>query len=417
MKETDNFESWVRSKLAEKPFPYDEAYWEKAEAQFAAWDQKKKKRRFLFWLFTFGLLASGVGGWFLTNPLQNPSIAAMDSVVLDSCEQYLEDGNQIALAVSPDLLPAFDSVQNSNASTTRSPSSPLRALSSNQSQDPSEPTRHTNISSRIPQVLESSSASKETLDSHVGLPVQASAVSPEAKELFIKALGRASLSDWTFRSHFPSQVSIFSPEKRRVRPYVKTEIMGSPYQLNNLRNTSLSSLNPSLELGLDVPFGSRLSLQPAVSYYGMSIHETSANLSYIEYDFIFRSEEIQWTPERLHYIGGGLGLAMRIFPRHSIGAGVRAGYLLTTKGQMVEGFRNSFESTNEEPETVYHYTNGLQDWDGQVRLTYAYSLSRKWSMQLAGQYGLRNLTKDELFTQKNANRHSGLSVSLQYWFR
>ncbi|MEM7367207.1 MAG: hypothetical protein AAF587_01330 [Bacteroidota bacterium] len=409
MKETDHFESLIRSKLAEKPFPYDEAYWTKAQAQFAVWDRKKKRRILLFWIFTFGLFASGVGGWWMLREGETQAPPYVDLMPVDTCE----------------------SIPHIPTPGPRATLSSLSQSASARSDDKDEfggkpPTSHWYLAR----------AAKSAPFSSDQAPLPAAISSVEMDEdkqknkaipiiqeprlshpvFSVNTIQKFRQSDWDLVDQTPGFVEL-SPNQRRLRPYVQVGLLFSPAQLADLSSQTIETSNTEVEVGISLPIRSRMTVKTGVSYYSFHPTQAHADLEFVEYDFIFRSQQLRWTPERLHYLGLGAGLNVRVLPKHSLGGFLRLGHLLTTKGSLVESFQTSFESASSEAETVRHYRNGLPDWDGQIRLVYQYQLARKWSLQLAGQYGLRNLTKDELFSQDKKNRNSGGSLSLTYWLR
>ena len=403
MKEQDHIASFVRSKLAEKTFPYQEAYWEGAQAQFAEWDRKKKRRRGFLWFF-FGLLFVGTGGFVWGEMVGSDEQLSLRRQILDSpLYQTLYVPQENASPTSSSLTTVFNTAQSSGRATAD-----VQPLSSS-------------VSARVL----SHPLQQELLQEDVLLPNRpvlflshSSSASSFSKRIKLNDLNSIQgLPLLLFPVHQPSVSSqvLPAPTPRKIRPYVRIGGNFTPSQVDEEKRNWQS--NPDLEVGMEIPLGSRWQAQAGLSYFSSSLSNVSAMLRYRSYDFIFREQQLLWTPKSLQYAGVAVGLSHSILPRHEFGLGTRISYLLNTQGTVQESFASSFTESANEPEPANGYRNGLPDWDLQIRFWHQYALNRRLSIQTDGRLGIRNLTKAEIFTSPTPKRNTQLSVSLIYWLK
>lgn len=410
MKDNNHFESFLRDKLAEKAFPYDEAYWDQAQQQFAEWDQKKKRHRALLWIFA-GLLLCTIGGWTLGQFLNpTPHVEELSSIHAELTEETSPED----LSMCADI--PFSSVDMPDLPDPNheSPSSSLVS----QTSLPTDLHSSTKESAIPATVLEEERMEPSSQFVPTETTISAASISEKQSKqtISIQDIDNQKLLLFPLHERFPEPTELQGIRPHGLRWYIQAGLAVSQSQHLDTSYTTLT-LSPLIETGVVIPTQAGIDLSVGLNYFSTPLLNTSATMIYRSYDFIVREEEKVWTPEHLHFAGVHVGASSRLGARHEIGLDTRINYLLTTQGTLGETRRTTFESTADEPQTVWHYRNSLRSWDIQTGLFHQYHFTPRLSVKTAVYHGFRNLTQDAGFTPAVKHRNSRLSLSLIYWLR
>ncbi|MEO1418234.1 MAG: hypothetical protein AAFW00_23310 [Bacteroidota bacterium] len=395
-----HLDDFVRKKIHERQYAYDDAYWAETAAFLDA-HQRPKKTRWFFW-FVFLLLGSVTSmasiWWYQdvyhtdTPPGQNLTLIVQDTNCVE--EPYSESlaqtagiGKDLNTEVNPRAVKALtDDVLRTNVLVPESDVSPILPESIIDSKYTasvmsSDTTQHTD-----PSLRRASFSLKSLLFSqNPGLeaPIRAGSVD-------IQGQGFPQ-----HRHHVGLMVGIqrapaWAPNEAGVVPEDVTPTIGLTYQYNlSPRFTLSSGIQYWQRTGLDLD---TLIVQQA---FGQGLDERRFDLR----------------PRRMHALKVPLILSMRFGRKSQIRAGGYISRLLDVESQLMETTYQPSTGYLSRQTTAWGYRRGIQTWQYGLSAAYGHYLGRGITADFEMGWSWQDLTDDVYFRENRKDRQLYIQLS------
>jgi len=140
--------------------------------------------------------------------------------------------------------------------------------------------------------------------------------------------------------------------------------------------------------------------------------DTPISSSSITYRFGFESTITTVSTNKIRFVNLPANLAYRITPRIQAEAGLGINYLINSKNTLENHLQTNtdFELLSSEKTSGYFtaYNQVLMS----TNFGLSYWIDPQWKLGLNYQYGLSDLTKNEIFNNQNKDRNSMFSLTL-----
>ena len=172
--------------------------------------------------------------------------------------------------------------------------------------------------------------------------------------------------------------------------------------------------SPALGVYANFPLSKNLSLEAGLNYWTRSNIDASLSGDSTFYNFDFQQTTTTEFVSKATYLEVPLSLKYRIREKHIAEIGGNFSYLLTASGSKSEIQSNDFETT----EISYNVTNGYKKWlnsyDIALRLGYHYQWNERGTVGVQRQYGLTDITPDDVYTNITFDRNHQFKVIIGY---
>jgi hypothetical protein len=433
----DNFNEFLKQKVEESHFEYNEAYWLKAEKLIENAQPKRKP----FWFgFGWGVLSvaliGGLTTLFLNNNKENSAIAKQPGAV---------NLSGVAMAQNAELIHSdLTTHREQGSSLTTEQNTALNANSPNQNDTKGErqslskkqnnnyqnialnKNKKSNKNNSNSVLLASANANKKTLaDSYYNPVKNLSAIKlPEslvdesaendnteipvitiAEPFILKAKSTPAIKD--------IDVNIVAAcENKNTHEWMFGLLAGVSDSRGFEGNTVTTS-----RFGFGYFGGFRLAYkldknwfvgaQPL--FYSRGAINTSIETDKTEYDFGANADEFIVKNKALLFAELPISIGYRV-QRHQISVGAGFEYLVNVKSDVKE-FSTSVYTTNQ-----WGYTDGFNRFGTMAIFNYAFNVYNEFWLTMMVQKGFTDLTKADYFTTNSEDKNFNLRIGVQYQF-
>lgn len=430
----DNFNEFLKQKVEESHFEYNEAYWLKAEKLIEGAQPKKKP---FWWGFGFGMLSLAI-------------IGGLTALIFNSNGQDAPPLHQTLQTISQSTRVASTTLESSNVLSEEAVHAKvLHTLNSNQA----TPIMASHASykksfSRDAKAQANSSISKN-LNS---MSAAKNAASQNNANIDYSKLGNSS----KVRNLSANKVKVSDIMLEEEEEKSDNITIASPIVID-ARKSSASSTNKNKDIDVNIVAacdnknknefmfnvlagvsdsrgfegntlsdskigfgyfgGMRLAykldknwfigLQPLI--YSRGAVNTSIETEKTEYDFGAKADEFVVKNKALLFAELPLTVGYRI-QRHQISVGAGFEYLLNVKSDVKE-----FGAENYTP-NQWGYTQGFNRFGTVAMFNYAFNIYNEFWLTMMVQKGFTDLTKADYFTTNSKDKNFNLRIGVQYQF-
>lgn len=429
----DNFNEFLKQKVEESHFEYNEAYWLKAEKLI---EEAQPKRKPFWWGFGFGALSlaiiGGVAGMiYSNNQAQEQSKNGVSSksanmVYVSSTETMPSkavNGNMTSTAAVSNIEPQVREQKQSKAM-------PLADADKKHQQGFSQTKLKSNNASKKQanvKIIESQAISNNQENQ---IDYSKLGNFSQVRNLSVKTLPETSTM---FEDDEESTITIAAPIVINARPKVVKDIDLNIVAACENKNTHEWMLNllagvsdsrgfegntvTSSRIGFGYFGGIRLGykldknwfvgVQPLI--YSRGAINTSIQTEKTAYDFGASSDEFIVKNKALLFGEIPVSIGYRI-QRHQISVGAGFEYLINVKSDVKE-FGTSDYTPNQ-----WGYTDGFNRFGTMAIFNYAFNVYNEFWLTMMVQKGFTDFTKSDYFTTNSKDENFNLRIGVQYQF-
>jgi len=392
MGDRSHIDDYLRSRLAERHYPFNPEHWAGAE-QLIALQEQRKRRRFLIWLWMgMGILAMAT---LSTLALNVHFLSTEDAQYLsfESCDQPEED-----LSVQPGFSSKIPENEQSE------PSSFFHGKQvANQKDQVSKPDPDQTYwkSLSFPRI-EKENQRRPAGNREIG-PKNIKGMETENIEIeasFAESLGEG-----------------FEKRSRPLGPrhHLGMEVglqWNAPFGDALVRDWSNADPLPLLGLRYSYEYSSRLSLRAGLRYRILSGLASDSTFISTRFGFGVEEKRVLRSPRHLHQLELPIGLSWRLGDRHYLDLGGYASFLLEATGRETEILQSGDTRLSQSEERVGGLRQGFSKINAGTYLGYRYYLGKGQYLSGECSLGLRDLTDDEFFL--NNRKDLAFSVRIIY---
>lgn len=430
----DNFNEFLKQKVEESHFEYNESYWLKAEKLIE--DAQPKKKPF-WWGFGFGMLSLAIIGGLtalifksngqdavtLHQTLQHPSATAIEAEKTDGNENVsskeavtatvMHDQNT---AVSAPLLASKASYKHAYAKAGNMNASMVKNVgSSNVSKNIATKNNATatidysklgntskvrNLSANKVPVSDMSMDEEEEKSDKITI---ASPIIIDARKPSVN----------NSKNNKDIDVNIVAACDNKNKHEFMFNLLAGVSDSRGFEGNTLSDSKigfgyfGGLRLAYKLDKNWFVGLQPLL--YSRGAVNTSIETEKTDYDFGANADEFVVKNKALLFAELPLSIGYRI-QRHQISAGAGFEYLLNVKSDVKE-----FGSENYTP-NQWGYTQGFNRFGTVAMFNYAFNIYNEFWLTMMVQKGFTDLTKADYFTTNSKDKNFNLRIGVQYQF-
>ncbi len=426
MSKKDQLDEFLREKLSEREFPFQEAYWESAQALIEA-DEQHRRRWFGVWLNSMGLVLAGAAliafVWWGISATDETDLAANrhtdtewiaqahvrgeESGKSEEEREKREDREQTASLseVRQERGKREEGRGKSDRFAVRSQTAALVETEAANSDIPPN-SQTTQTSNSLEQNREKSEAGMKTdATSQTAARITSQAQSIALSR--IKRVGETSLAGK------PDNVTISLLPQASTRSKKGRHTIGISLgmSLTNAWPSAESSANPAV-LATALPgmyyqykTGKGITLSTGVQYQSRSGLNVSHSYRSTAFAFGLDEEITTISPHSLHSLEVPIQLGIPLVGQHRLLLGADVAYLLNVESEVETISRNPFGTETRSKETGWGYTQGFKPFDIGIQAGYRYRIGRRMQVGMSLRYGLRDLTDNAFFDQNAVNRN------------
>lgn len=452
MSDQNPLDDFLKRKLSERTYSFQESYWEAAEGLIEADRKKKKRRGFLWWWIAgLGLLAISMGVaslWNTGSVPNNQSIAEQiqaplsHTPIIDS-SQIVQGHNKPSVPVDlhgqannqirPDtplsgtsVLPTLELADSKQIAALRQVSPPSQIVMSSEEMQGEitagtiQPQESSNGKGLIQNELARQMAEDSSMSHAILLTGmdQTDSIATNASVFKLENIDRIPANSFLLSSALTQDIEPVSLYKYIRKNHIGIRFgqtaaegfqnMGSTKAPRNYQGFAgihyARRLNDRLRLHTGLEYSTRGGLNSDSTYQSTA------------FSFGFTRQSTTISPQKLHTLELPLSLALRIKNRHYIQLGASASYLLNVSSLVLKGTETDFGSNNPTSERVWGYSQGFSKVDASLLTGYQYYLGRGLYLGIQSRYGLRDVTDPIFFRNDRSDRNIRWQLSLTYDF-
>lgn len=390
----EQFDQLLRTTLGDKTFEQKPQYWESAK-QLIDNHRKQRNRNTIFYSISAVLVAVVASAWILVSTPNQTSPTSENDLAFASVNPAItnttEQGNP-----APQLSPQKESAnQPSGLSTTQTPPSTSVAQTSTQATNQASTTGARKQQPASREWNEASNAQSSQVESAA---ISKQTQEPERinfRQLVLAPKFRNSLASDTFNR----------------KEFEKTYAQQSQQQLWLLEAgvNSYNGLSANVHGGIRYMrfVSSRFAFSIGASY--AQLHQ-DMNRTYqnIDYTFGQQVQETKINTKRIDYIELPVAVHYAINTKHLINIGCIPAYAIHTNDEVTY-------SLGETPSSgKITYLDAINRFDMQLQAGYSYRFNQTWMLSANYQFGLMDISNNNVFKSTNFDRNQGLRLTLGY---
>lgn len=172
--------------------------------------------------------------------------------------------------------------------------------------------------------------------------------------------------------------------------------------------------NPEIGLGYEKVFGAHFSASAAVSYFQISGIQHVAEYSQTTLDFGFNTTLTQIRTNKLHFAYLPIQANWDFTRRSSLTGGIGVSYLINGLSLVTVSEIDNFSNTEVDRYEDWGYVGGYKSINASLLAGYEFRITPDWTFGLQYQYGLTEITKQEVYGISREDRNSRLRATLKY---
>lgn len=417
MKNTPSFEEFLKEKLQEGHFPFEERHWAGAQKKIAELKEAEKRRkRRIFWLFFGGFLLLGAGFGIWQTMEQEDAVDIMSQPIAQ--EKASEEKNQES-PIELDL----ESRVGEEAQEAESTLETQKSIASTQVQK--EETLLKNVKSRSNQKAAGVSGTEEKVEESIAsIPNEKES---EVEEAVATGESTAIMRDLELLSllsalDLPNEITSEAEGKEVGTKDVK------------LRKPSRWSFDLSLHFGtaalsetfsdvrsaegkmhLNYRVAPRWQLTSGVGYKYLYGNVPVNAREQVSYGFVATTTRYEWGLDKMHFLT--IPFQVEYIPAfgHSIFFGGEANQRLKTSGDLTVYQRTTLE--DDAPilsQSDIDYGAALSEWNFGLNFGYDYQFNERMGAGVEYRHGLTYLLNNNFFQSDKSEQASFIGLYLKY---
>ncbi len=380
MGDRSHIDDYLRSRLAERHYPFNPEHWSGAE-QLIALQEQRKRRRFLIWLWMgMGILAIATLSTLALN-VHFLGTEEAQYLSFESCDQPEED-----LSVQPGFSPKNPENEKSEPS-----SFPHGEQMSNLKDQVSKPDANRTYWKSLSYPKIKKENQRRLAGNSEIIPENIQGIEPgniEIEASFADSLGEG-----------------FEKRSRPVGPrhHLGMEVglqWNAPFGDALVKDWVNADPLPLLGLRYSYEYSSRLSLRTGLRYHIFSGLASDSTFTSTRFGFGVEERRVLRSPRHLHQLELPIGLSWRLGDRHYLDLGAYASFLLEVTGRETEVLQSGDTRLSQSEERVGGLRQGFSKINAGTYLSYRYYLGKGQYLSGECSLGLKDLTDDDFFLNK-----------------
>jgi hypothetical protein len=433
----DNFNEFLKQKVEESHFEYNDSYWLKAEKLIENTQPKRKPFWFGFGWGVFSVaLIGGIAALVLNNNKQSVAKAGQDGLAKENSIAIVQKAElknaELPMQSEQDIALTSEKTALVNAKKRRENNPSNASFSKNNNQEKSyqnitlNKNRKSNKNTSNTVLLASSARSAQSLADSYFNPVK-NLSAPKLPESLVN------INDENEEQEKQKVITIAEPfilnaktssikdidvnivaacENKHTHEWMFNVLAGVSDSRGFEGNTVTSS-----RIGFGYFGGFRLAyklnknwfvgVQPL--FYSRGAINTSIETEKTDYDFGANADEFIVKNKALLFAEMPVSIGYRV-QRHQISVGAGLEYLVNVKSDVKE-----FGTTDYTP-NQWGYTDGFNRFGTIAIFNYAFNVYNEFWLTMMVQKGFTDLTKADYFTTNSKDKNFNLRIGLQYQF-
>lgn len=410
MKEINDLDVFIRKKLAQRDHPFQEAYWEQAEALIEADKRNRKQRRMLFIWWGMGImlmmiLTAGLAYRYVEEP---------------SAQSFDQRHSERKIAHATPSSPSHNAHSTQTREAAQLETVPTAIASDTTASAHTQSLTQRQLAKR-PYSTEEKARLRINLADDQG-DVRAGPIDPPHPAMSPPVPYDAWLAAGSYKLPLNqlghnAQVDWLSWQEKRHGFALEAGWQWTPSWTANEANRG--SFHPVIGATYHYWLSPAIRFQSGLRYTGRGALGTSYSFSDIERGFGQVRTDSIFTPKRLHQLEIPVRLEGRVAGRHYASIGLNGTWLLETTGTIEVSQRKTTapQPLSQSTSRTGGLRYGFQKGDLQLVAGYGYYVGEGMMIRAEGVVGLRDMTDQAFFEHARFDRHMGLRLLFSYQFR
>ncbi|MEM7373259.1 MAG: hypothetical protein AAF587_31835 [Bacteroidota bacterium] len=431
MSDQDPLDDFLKKKLSDRQYAFQDSYWEAAQELIEADRGKKKRKGFLIWWLGglgVGVVILSLGLWqFVKNASNSSSFSYQQEIVghvqvgtskvdPDSCEDLIIVPNESSSHMSAPIASSLSHRPTNVPASPSSISSTQRPASSAifSSVSPiSDQRQKRPVKKKIPS--QQSPISDYLTNEHPSLTEEKQT---DIAQLDLGRVYRIQQRTFSLEQAIHSHSAFTSISSHQSPNYLGVRValdVAEGWQ-NGTQTKAGRSYLPSFGIHYARSIRDRFRVHTGLAYQQMGNLQADKVYRSTNFGFGFETEATTISPQKLHFVQVPVYGEWRIRHRHFVLLGGSTAYLLNVSSLVSAQTETDFGIQPENGETVWGYKQGFRNMDLSLMAGYQYYLGNGLYLGLRTQYGLRDLSKSDFFDNNTIDRNLRIQLGLTFDF-
>ncbi|MEL6133665.1 MAG: hypothetical protein AAFR59_09910 [Bacteroidota bacterium] len=402
-----HLDDFVRKKVHERQYVYDDAYWAETAAFLDANQKPKRTKRFLwFVLLLLGCAVSMASIWWYQQAPQ-PSPVPLASVFVEEAptDPNCEEQTAFAEAATFSQHPASEK-------TLAQLSTPASHLSTSSSSASTQvpPSIYRGSDPDLPTTIDATPKNESSLKNSSQL-ISASE-STNTPSLELQPLSRF----WKSKLDAPIQAGSLDLTgqgfpRHRHHVGIKIGLQRAPDWAPNEAGVIPENVTPTLGLIYQYSLSQRFLLISGLQYWQRAGLALDTLIIQQTFEQGLNEDRFDLRPRRLHAVKVPLTLAMRLGRKSQLRVGGYLSRLIDVESQLIETTYQPSTGFLTKRSTAWGYRNGIRPWQYGFSASYAHYMGRGILAEFQMGWSWQDLTDDAYFRQDRKDRQLFIQLS------